>query len=595
MYDLVIRGGSIYDGTGGPARSGDVAIKDGLIAAIGKVGSTEGRQTIEADGAIVTPGFVDLHSHYDGQFLWDDKIDPSFSHGITTSIAGNCGVGVAPVSDEYQSKLIDFMTGVEEIPEIVLEVGLDWSWRSFPEYLDKLAERKYTMDVGVHLPHAPVRLLVMGERALKHEAATADDIIAMSAIVRDAMAAGAQGFSTGRVVEHRSSDGNYLPGTFALEDEVLALAKALGEGGRGVFQVAPRGELGNTFNTDGSDGREARTKEHRLMEKIATVSGRPLNYGVLEVFTDEADAGIMIGQSDQAIARGVGVYPMVSPRAANLMYTLEGYHLFMARPSYLEVARMPLAERVHALRDPVRKRAILSESDVTSPVGVRDHGVLLKYISANNEQSFILSSPMDIEPGPERRLGALAAAAGKSADEYLYDHLTAGDGTNVNLNIVANYFHGNLESTRKFMMNPNTIIGLGDGGAHLKLICDAAHTTCQIAYWTRDRSRGERIPLEFMVEKLAAAPARHHGLTDRGVLAVGKRADINVIDYERLTLKRSRIVHDLPTGAGRCLQPSQGYLATVVAGVPTRLNDEDTLARPGRLLRSTAFTPELVR
>ncbi len=589
MYDLVIRGGSIYDGEGGSPRAGDVAIQDGVIAAIGKVGSAQARRAIDADGAIVTPGFVDVHSHYDAQFLWDDKIDPSFSHGVTTSIAGNCGVGVAPVDEEHRRKLIDFMTGVEEIPDIVLEEGLDWSWRSFTDYLEKVAARQYAMDVGSHIPHGPLRLFVMGDRALRHEAATADDIGAMAALVRAAMAAGASGFSTGRIVEHRSSDGNHVPGTFALEDEVLALAAAMAEGGRGVFQVAPRGQLGTTFNTDGSDGREARLKEHRLLEKVASISGRPLTYGVLEVITDDDDASLMIAESDQAIARGVGVYPQVSPRGANLMYMLEGYHLFMMRPSYLEVAHLPLASRIQALREPARRAAILGESDVQGPVGVKDHRTLVNYIIANNAQSFILRTPLDLEPGPEQRLGALAAAAGKPADAYLYDHYTADDGTNFNLNLVANYNHGNLDSTREFLMNRNVITGLGDGGAHLKVICDAAHPTCQLAYWTRDRVRGARIPLEFMVEKLTASPARLYGLGDRGALAVGKRADINVIDYDRLTLKRPRMAYDLPAGSGRLLQPSEGYLATIVAGVPTRLNDQDTSARPGRLVRSTAF------
>lgn len=590
MYDLVIRSGSIIDGLGGPARSGDIAVQDGRIAAMGNLDGAAAREVIDADGAIVTPGFVDVHSHYDGQFLWDDRMDPSFSHGVTTSIAGNCGVGLAPVALEHQRELIDFMVGVEEIPDIVLNEGLDWNWRSFTDYLDRLGERRYSMDVSSHIPHGPMRLYVMGERALRHENATAEEIATMAGLVREGMAAGAAGFSTGRIVEHRSSDGTHVPGTFALEEEVLALARAMGEGGRGVFQVAPRGQLGNTFNPDGTKGRESRIAEHKLMEKVASVSGRPVTYGVLEVFTDGEDADLMIADSDRAIEQGLMLHPQISPRAASLMYLLEGYHIFMLRPSYQEVANLPLPQRLEALRDPARRAAILSEANLDSGViNGKMVGTVLRYIAANNEESFILSSSLDFEPGPDRRLGALAAAAGKTPETYLYDHYTADDGRNFNMNFVANYNHGNLDSTRNFLMNPNVIAGLNDGGAHLKVICDAAMPTFQLAYWTRERSRGERVPLPFMVEKLTSAPAKLYNLNDRGSLEVGKRADINVIDYDRLTLEKPRMVYDLPAGSGRILQGSKGYLATIVAGVPTRLNDTDTGARPGRLIRSTAY------
>lgn len=588
MHDLIIRGGTVIDGSGMPAQNADIAVAGGRIAEIGKLSGTAAHRMIDADGAIVTPGFIDLHSHYDGQFLWDDQLDPGFSHGVTTTIAGNCGVGFAPARKEHRSELVEFMTGVEDIPGIVLDEGLDWNWKSFPDYLDRIADKQYSMDVATHIPHAPIRLYVMGERALRHEAATLEDIEAMAELVKQGMAAGAMGFSTGRIIEHRSANGNHVPGTFASDEEVIALGRAMGAGERGVFQVAPRGEIGSIFHDDGSKGRNARLEEHRLLERVARASGRPVSYGVLEVPTDPDDANIMIAQSDRARAEGLQIYPQVSPRGAGLLYMLDGHHTFLLRPSYREVAHLPLAERLVALRQAERRAAILSEQDAEA--GFDDASMRMtffQYIKAETPNSFILSSPLDFEPGPEQRLEALAARAGKTCEEFLFDHYTKGDGGNFNVNLVMNYVHGNLDSTREFLMNPNVVSGLADGGAHLKSICDAAMPTFQLAYWCRDRVRGERIPLEYMVHKMTGHAADHYGLNDRGRLVVGMRADINVIDYERLTLRLPRMAHDLPSKGARILQASQGYVATIVAGAPTRLGDEDTGMRPGRLLRAT--------
>jgi N-acyl-D-amino-acid deacylase len=588
MYDLVVRGGKIVDGRGGPAYSGDIGIKEGCIAAIGKIGKNAARQTIEAGGAIVTPGFIDVHTHYDGQFLWDDRIDPSFSHGVTTTISGNCGVGFAPARVENRRELVDFMTGVEDIPGIVLDEGLDWNWTSFPDYLNRVAERRFTMDVSAHIPHGPVRIHVMGDRALRHEAATPEDIDAMSALVREAMAAGAAGFSTGRLVEHRSANGNNVPGTFALEDEVLALARAMGAGGRGVFQVAPRGLLGSLIQDSGGSRRKERLAEHRLLEEVARVSGRPVTYGLAQIATDIEDAPIMIAQSDRAIAHGVPVYPQVSARGAGLLFMLDGYHIFWMKPSYRAIAHLPLPSRLEAMRDPSRRAAILDEPfDPGAYAKDKMLMSLLQYMVGQSDHSYILASPNDFEPTPNQRLSELAATAGKTTQEYLYDHYTSGDGSKFNVNLMANYAFGNLDSTRSFLMNPNVVSGLGDGGAHLKMICDGAIPTFEIAYWTRDRSLGEKIPLEFMVTKMTSGPARLYGLNDRGSVQVGKRADINVIDYERLTLGKPHMVHDLPGGSGRIAQASEGYVATLVAGAATRINDGDTGARPGRLIRSS--------
>lgn len=588
MYDTIIRGGTIVDGLGGKRYTGDIAIKDGRIAEIGHI-TAPAHETILADGAIVTPGFLDVHTHYDGQVLWDNRIDPSFSHGVTTILGGNCGVGFAPVQEEHRRQLIEFMTGVEDIPGIVLDEGLDWQWKSFPDYLNRIAEREYSMDVGMHLTHAPLRVFVMGDRALTHEAATADDIAAMAQITREAMAAGAVGFSTGRIVEHRSAGGNYVPGTFADESELTALGKAMGARGNGVFQVAPKGQVGSLFLAEGDAGREQRLAEHRLMERIAEASGRPLTYGLIEVESDPEDIGIMVAESEKAIARGVRVRPQITSRGGGQIYMLDAYHIFMMRDSYRAIAHLPLAERVQAMRDPARRKAILTEKD---SAGHRSDDAMMMelfhYMVAQNANSFILNSPLDYEPGPERRLDNLAAAAGKTCEEYLYDHYTRGAGDDFNVNFVVNYAYGNLETTRGFLANSHIISGLSDGGAHLKVICDASLPTFQIAYWAHRRTRGARLPLELIVRKLTGEPADLYDMTDRGRIAVGLRADINVIDLDRLTLKMPRMAHDLPSGAGRLLQDSEGYLATLVAGVATRRNDRDTGARPGRLVRAVA-------
>ena len=588
MYDSIIRGGTIVDGLGGPPYSGDIAIKDGRIAEIGKV-SASARETIDADGAIVTPGFIDVHTHYDGQVLWDDTIDPSFSHGVTTVLGGNCGVGFAPVEAEHRAQLVAFMTGVEDIPGIVLDEGLDWQWRSFPDYLDRIASRQYAMDVGMHLTHAPLRVFVMGERAFAHEQATPDDVAAMTRLTREAMAAGAMGFSTGRIVEHRSAGGNYVPGTFADESELIVLGQAMGANGGGVFQVAPKGMVGSLFLAEGDAGREQRVAEHKLFERIAEATGRPLTYGLLEVESDPEDIGIMVAASDEAIARGVQVRPQITSRGGGQIYMLDAYHIFMMRDSYRAIAHLPLAERVQAMRDPARRKAILSEQDSE---GHRSDDAMMmelfRYMVGQNAASFILNSPLDYEPGPERRLDHLAAAAGKTNEEYLYDHYTQGAGDDFNVNFVVNYAYGNLETTRGFLTNPNIISGLSDGGAHLKVICDASLPTFQVAYWANKRTRGALLPLEMIVRKLTAEPADLYGMTDRGTLRVGRRADVNVIDLDRLTLKMPRMAHDLPSGAGRLLQDSEGYLATLVAGTTTRRHDRDTGARPGRLVRAIA-------
>jgi N-acyl-D-aspartate/D-glutamate deacylase len=441
------------------------------------------------------------------------------------------------------------------------------------------------MDVATHITHAPLRVFVMGERALRHEPATAEDLAAMCQLVREAMAAGAVGFSNGRLVEHMSSRGAHVPGTFAEDEELLAIARAMGEGGHGVFQLIPKGAIGDVV-TAGLD-RDGRLAEHQRIESIARAAGRPLTYSVTQFSSDPDDMLVMVRESSRAAEKGLEIRPQISARGVGTIYTLDTYHIFLRKPSYREIAHLPLAARVQAMRDPARRTAILSEANFDGEYA-KDPFVLamLERQQRNLGITYILSSPLDYEPSPEQRVGVLAAQAGKTPEEFIYDYYTDGDGTNFNVAITLNYAQGALDHVHELLSNPKVVSGLGDGGAHMRLICDASLPTFQLAFWTRERARGPRLPLELVVRKLAAEPAELYGFTDRGVIAPGKRADINVIDYPSLTLKNPTVVHDLPSGGARLLQPSEGYLATLVAGAVTRRNDQDTGARPGRLIRS---------
>jgi N-acyl-D-aspartate/D-glutamate deacylase len=585
MYDKIVKGGRVVNGLGAAPQSADIAIKDGFIAEIGKI-SAPARETIDADGAIVTPGFIDIHSHYDGQFLWDDRLDPSFSHGVTTVIAGNCGVGFAPVG-EHRKELMELMEGVEDIPGIVLDEGLDWSWRSYPDYLDKLAARQYAMDIASNITHAPLRVFVMGERALRHERATQADIAAMAELVREAMAAGALGFSNGRMTTHMSSRGAKVPGTFAEDDELLALAEAMGKGGHGVFQLLPKGANGAAVTDPLSP--EERLAEHRRIESIARASGRPVTYTVMEYAADPEDLKMMVAESNRAAGAGLAIHPQTTARGLGAINTLDSYHIFLRKPSYRAIAHLPRSERASAMRDPDLRARILGEENIDGEYA--SNPAVLKMLNAFIvvlPNTYVLSSTADYEPGPDRLVSALAAAAGKTPEAFIYDHYAQGAGTNFNIFFPLNFARGTLDHVHDLLSNPIVVSGLADGGAHNRMICDASGPTFHLAFWARDRKRGPKLPLELMVRKLTADNANLYGFRDRGALEVGKRADINVIDFERLALKNPEVVYDLPSGAGRLLQASDGYLATLVAGQVTRRLDQDTGARPGRLIRSRA-------
>jgi N-acyl-D-aspartate/D-glutamate deacylase len=583
MLDVLIRGGTVIDGTGAPARRADVGITNGKIVEIGRI-NERAAKVIDADGAIVTPGFIDIHTHYDGQYLWDDKLDPSFSHGVTSVIAGNCGVGFAPVGT-YKKELVELMEGVEDIPEAVITEGLKWDWNSFPDYLDRVAERNYSMDVASMIGHGPMRVFVMGERALRHESATAEDVNKMCGLVRDAMAAGALGVSSNRLLEHLSIRGNHVPGTFAGDDEILALARTMGASGRGTFQTAAKGALGAAL--EHGLKREERLEEHHKLAAIARVSGRPVTFGAVEFASDPEDLWMMIRETDKCVREGVQVRVQIPSRGLGNIHMLDTYHVFLMKPSYREIAHLPAAARAAAMRDPARRKAILTEADVEGDYA-KDPRLLgiLRLYQRQLASSYIVESPIDFEPGPERNLEVLARSARKTMEEYVYDHYSSGDGHNMSLSFFFNYLQGNLDHIEKVMHNPNVLSGLGDGGAHVRMLLDASYPTFNLIFWGRERRRGKKLPVELIVHKMTGAAADLFGFADRGRLEVGRRADVNVIDFNGLTLEPVRLERDLPSGAGRLLQNSQGYLATLVAGEPTRLQDQDTGARPGRLVRA---------
>lgn len=586
MFDAVIRAGSVVDGAGAARFTADVAIQNGRIAEIGKVNSPA-RQTIDADGALVTPGFIDVHTHYDGQFLWDDLLDPSFSNGVTTAIGGNCGVGFAPVRPKHCRELIELMEGVEEIPDVVLEDGLDWKWESFPQFMDRLDERRYAIDVAQQMTHAPLRLFVMGERAMRHEPANPDDIAEMARLVREGMEAGAIGFSAARIKEHFSIRGTHVPGTFAEDKEFIALAQAMGSTGKGTLQFIPLGPLGDVLFPQ--VGRSARLEEHDRMVRMAKAACRPLTYTLLQFDSDPDEWRMMLDAAAAAQALGVRIHPQVAPRAIGLISSLDGYHPFMLRPSYLAIAGLAIDTRRLAMRDPARRARILAEDDVSEDQAPsRAVALQSRRLHQTAPDYYVMVPPLDYEPDESSKVKMLASASGKSVEEYFYDMLCEDSGS-IAAQFLTNYSYGTLDVTREMLNHPTTITGLGDAGAHMRMVCDGAAASFHLAFWSRDRTRGPGIPLETMVKKLTSECADLYSMADRGRVAVGKKADLNVIDHANLALGMPRTQYDLPLGGARFVQKATGYLATMVNGQVTRRYDEETGARPGRLVRSTSI------
>ncbi len=580
-YDVVIRGGTIVDGTGADRFAGDVAIDDGRIAAVG--GKLEGDRVIDADGAIVAPGWVDVHTHYDGQATWDDQLDPSFSNGVTTLVMGNCGVGFAPCPPGEQATLIELMEGVEDIPGSALHEGVPWgAWETFPEYLDFLGSRHYAMDIAAQLAHGSLRFDVMRERGTANEDATAADIAEMRRLTAEAIAAGAVGFSTSRTIFHRSITGGAVPGTYASDVELTELVQGMADGGGGVFEAITSSSLGPLTGLGGE--RFSQDQELALLADISRSTGQKITFTTVQHMDDPEAWRAVLAYAVEMNAAGACLYPQVASRPVGILGGLGCYHPFMRRPSYREIAALPLAAQAQRMRDPEVKARMLAETDL--PPG--DAGSMEMFGDIMQTAAaflFALDPIVDYEPTVESTIGAHAAARGVEPIEAAYDFLAEGDGANIVALLATGYTEGNLDVVREMITHPVTILGLADAGAHVKLICDGSSPSTQLTHWTRDRTRGETIPLEFMVEQQTRRTAQLYGFHDRGTLAVGQRADVNVIDLDHLSVGRPVIHSDLPAGGQRYLQPVSGYVATVVGGVQTRSHDTDTGERPGRLVR----------
>ena len=560
-YDLVIRGGTVVDGSGGPVRPADVALRQGVIAAVGAVRG-RGREEIDAAGLLVTPGFVDVHTHYDGQITWESRLTPSSNHGVTTVVMGNCGVGFAPARPEHHGVLVKLMEGVEDIPEVVMTEGVPWTWASFPQYLDALDRRCGDIDFAAQLPHSPLRVFVMGERGADLEPPTEDDLAAMRALTREAIAAGAIGVTTSRALAHRFRDGRLAPSVRTEERELMALAAGLADAGAGVFQILPRQDV------DAAD-------ELGLMRRLMARSGRPLSFSLIFNPRRPENWDSYVAALHEAADAGIPLRGQFYPRPIGVLLGLDlSYHPFSLNPSYRAIADLPLAQKVAAMRDPgLRARLIAETPDDPNPFFVS--------IISRTDSLFPLGDPPNYHPTPDQSIAALAARAGVPPRERIYDALLEDDGRAILYAPSTADVPALLARTAALLGQPNAVVALGDGGAHYGMICDAAYPT----YLLTARVGESGVGLSGVVRALSAEPAALAGFSDRGLLAPGFKADLNVIDPDRLSLAAPRVVRDLPAGGRRLTQRSDGYVATIVSGVVTCRNGDSTGASPGRLVR----------
>ncbi len=571
MADLTIRNGLLADGTGAPSRPADVVVDGDRIVDVTAPGDgSRADVEIDADGRLVTPGFVDIHTHYDGQATWDPEMTPSGWHGVTTVVMGNCGVGFAPADPDRRDWLIQLMEGVEDIPGTALAEGMSWNWESFPEYLDELESMPRVMDVAAQIPHGAVRGYVMGERGASNEDATPEDIALMSKLVEEGLRAGAVGFTTTRTVLHRAKDGELAAGTTATVDELLGLGDALGAAGAGVFGVA-------------SDMVDPEA-EFRWMAEIARRTGRPVTFGCLQNDVWPEQWRELIDRAAAATADGARIVPQVAGRPACLLFGFESsVHPFITHRAYRAIADLPLPERVAALRTPEVRDAILSERVERSGFGA--------FLLSSFHKLFPLGDPPDYEPAPDQSVAAIAVREGRTPEEVTYDLMLGRDGHELLYFPLLGYSHGDFDAMREMLDRDDTVLGLGDGGAHCGILCDASLPSYMLTHWARDRGRGERFDLERVVAMQTSRTAALYGFADRGVVAPGFRADLNVIDLDGLRIAPPEMVHDLPAGGRRLIQRASGYGATVVAGVPVRIDDESTGARPGALIRGAQPSP----
>ena len=570
QFDLVVRGGTVLDGTGEDPREADVGIAAGRIAQVGRV-QARGVEEIDAKGMLVTPGFVDVHTHYDGQATWTSQLSPSSWHGVTTSVMGNCGVGFAPCRPEDHERLVRLMEGVEDIPNAVLTEGLDWSWESFPQFLDALERRPHDMDFATQLPHGALRVYVMGERGANREPANPADIEQMAALAREAVEAGALGFSTSRTLNHRTSDGQPTPTLSAEEQELMGIAMGLSAAGAGVLQVV-------------SDFRDPE-QEMGMLRRIVERSGRPLSISLVQNDRRPDAWRFLLSAIEDASRSGLAVKAQVCGRAVGIVLGLDAtLNPFSGHATYRALAELPLAQRVVRLQQADTRAALLNEQREAS------RGFAAAVLQ-NWDKMFVLDDPPDYEPTHEQSVGAIAERLGRTPQEVALDALLARDGRGLLYVPFLNYAHGDLAPSLDMMQHPDTILGLGDGGAHVGMICDGSFPTFMLTHWTRDRTRGDKLSLPWVVKAQSADTARAVGLRDRGLLHPGYKADLNVIDYDHLSLPAPEMVHDLPAGGKRLVQRARGYVATVVSGQVVYRDGEHTGALPGRLVRGAQAAP----
>ncbi|HZN15660.1 MAG TPA: amidohydrolase family protein [Acidimicrobiales bacterium] len=571
-FDVVIRGGSVVDGTGAEARTADVAIAGDKIVAVGDVGSVSpSTRVIDADGALVTPGWVDIHTHYDGQATWDTQLAPSSWQGATTVVMGNCGVGFAPVRPADHQRLIELMEGVEDIPGAALNEGLSWEWQSFAEYLDAVERQPHDIDVGAQVPHGALRLHVMGERGAQREMATADDIERMGAIARAGIEAGALGFTTSRTLNHRTSRGEPTPTLTASADELIGIARAIGGANTGVLQVV-------------SDFIDADT-EFEMLRDMVQLSGRPLSLSLAASPVARDNHLKLLDRITQANVDGLDIKAQVAARAVGLIFGLEcTLNPFMINPVYKEIAGLPSAEQAAIMREPGFKDRLFAAS---TDEKVRKLGGPLVGMF---DRMFVLDDPPNYEPEPSSAILATAEREGRSAEDLAYDLLARDDGKTLFYTPFLNYIDGSLDAVGEMLAHPHTIPGLSDGGAHVGTICDGSFPTTLLTMWARDRANG-RMSVPFLVQRQCRDTARQVGLLDRGVLAPGYNADVNVIDFDALTARRPEIRFDLPAGGKRLIQTADGYRHTFAHGVEIYRDGEHTGALPGRLVRGAQPAP----
>jgi N-acyl-D-aspartate/D-glutamate deacylase len=561
MHDLVIRGGTVIDGTGTPGRVADVAIRDGRIDSIAPNAGPAHRE-IDATGLLVTPGFVDIHTHYDGQVSWDRLLEPSIYHGVTTVVMGNCGVGFAPADPARHEWLISLMEGVEDIPGTALAEGLRWNWESFPEYLDAIEEHPHTIDFAAQVPHGALRAYVMGERGANHaEVPTPDEIDEMARLTREAIEAGAVGFTTSRTVNHKTAEGEHTPSLTATPAELGGIAEGLRQAGRGVFEIV-------------ADFRDLEG-EFAMIRDMAKKSGRPMSISVAQSNERPEQWRRMLELISEANTDGIQLTAQVAPRPVGIIMSLDStFHPFMRNAAYVALANLPLAERIERLGDPATRQSIVDDGWVMNP---------------NN--LFRFDDPPDYEPPAEASIAALASEASTDPVSFVLDLLLDQGGTGMVFLPFLNYAHGNSDHCREMLLHEHSVPGLGDGGAHVSFISDASFPTYLLTHWARDRQRGERLPLEFLVKRQTRDTAEIVGFLDRGLLAPGMKADVNVIDFDALMIRRPEMRYDLPAGGKRLIQRVDGYRYTIVSGEVVMEDGEPTGANPGRLIRGAQPAP----